>query len=296
MNKTFGTKLKVFGWNEIKKTVKTKMGADDVLLKESNSLMARLLVITRSSRDMDLKEIIGKYEFSPINKMIMSADGRLHPCSDKAQLIHILEAQVETHEDIDASLETPIETNEDIEADQALVDTVIYSESALETHINTYEFSEAVLEEQIDTHVDSETTPANSIGNTTIFFDAMAVVHEMIVYKESIKTCNDMACYFAQAIDKKTKLYGNDAYVIFDNYSVKSVKEITRQRRTGGTSSHTPEYKIDNDTKVRDFKKILNSNKTKDLLTLYLAQQLIENCKCIVTTVTHLSVLTNHAS
>ena len=290
------TKLKVFGWNEIKKTVKTKMGADDVLLKESNSLMARLLVITRSSRDMDLKEIIGKYEFSPINKMIMSADGRLHPCSDKAQLIHILEALVETHEDIDASLETPIETNEDIEADQALVDTVIYSESALETHINTYEFSEAVLEEQIDTHVDSETTPANSIGNTTIFFDAMAVVHEMIVYKESIKTCNDMACYFAQAIDKKTKLYGNDAYVIFDNYSVKSVKEITRQRRTGGTSSHTPEYKIDNDTKVRDFKKILNSNKTKDLLTLYLAQQLIENCKCIVTTVTRLSVLTNHAS
>ena len=138
----------------------------------------------------------------------------------------------------------------------------MYIKSALETHVDTYEFSEAVLEAQIDTHVDSETTPANNIGNTTIFFDAMAVVHEMVVHKEIIKTCNDLACYFAQAIDKKSELHGN-TYVIFANYSVTSVKEITRQCRTGGTSSHAPEYKIDNDTKVRDFKKILIATRLK---------------------------------
>ena len=120
----------------------------------------------------------------------------------------------------------------------------------------------------------------------------MIVIHEMIVFKEDIKTCSDLADYIAQAIDRKSDQYGN-AYVIFDNYNVKSLKENTRQCRTGGTSSHAPEYRIDNNTRIRDFKKFLNSNKTKDHLTLYLAQHLIEKCKCIVITATRLGVLTN---
>ena len=43
---------------------------------------------------MDLKEIIGKYEFSNINRMLMTANGKLHPCEDKSQLLHILQALV----------------------------------------------------------------------------------------------------------------------------------------------------------------------------------------------------------
>ena len=90
------TKSKVLGWKEIDKVVKTKVGTDQILLKESNLSIARLLMITRSTRDIDIEEIIGVYEFSPINRMIMSSDCRIHPCIDKAQLINILERQVET--------------------------------------------------------------------------------------------------------------------------------------------------------------------------------------------------------
>ena len=157
----------------------------------------------------------------------------------------------------------------------------------METHVN--------IETSVGTPIEIHSNLANNLENTTILFDAMAVVHEMAVFKEEIKTCRSLADYFAKAIDTKNKLYGN-AYVTFDNYNVKSLKENTRQRRTGGTASHAPEYKIDNDTRIRDFKKFLTSNKTKDLLTLYLAQHLIENCKCIVTTVTRLGVHTNDQS
>ena len=53
------TKSKVLGWKEINKVIKTKVGTDQALLKESNSLIARLLMITRSTRDIDIEEIIG---------------------------------------------------------------------------------------------------------------------------------------------------------------------------------------------------------------------------------------------
>ena len=88
----------------------------------------------------------------------------------------------------------------------------------------------------------------------------MVVIHEMIVFKENIKTCSDLAYHIAQAIDRKSDQYGN-AYVIFDNYNVKSLKENTRQCRTGGTSSHAPEYRIDNNTRIRDFKKSLTATR-----------------------------------
>ena len=56
--------------------------------------MARLLVIARSSRELDMKEIIGAYELSATNQLLMTGDGRLqslHPCQEKAQLMHQLE-------------------------------------------------------------------------------------------------------------------------------------------------------------------------------------------------------------
>ena len=283
------TKLKVLGWNEMKKIAKTKVGTDEVLLKESNSLIARLLVITRSSRDIDLKEIIAIFEFSPINRMIMSSDGKLHPCIDKSQLIHILERQVESYVDSETALEI-VETSINSEVDHAQIESQVDVDAAqtvMETHVN--------IETSVGTPIEIHSNLANNLENTTILFDAMAVVHEMAVFKEEIKTCRSLADYFAKAIDTKSKHYGN-AYVIFDNYNVKSLKENTRQRRTGGTASHAPEYKIDNDTRIRDFNNFFNSNKTKDLLTLYLAQYLIENCKCIVTTVTRLGVHTNDQS
>ena len=92
-------------------------------------------------------------------------------------------------------------------------------------------------------------------------------------------------------MDKKCKLNGN-AYVIFNNYNVKSPNKNARKHCTGGTVSQVPEYKIDNHSRIRNFRKFLSINKTK-YLALYLTQKLIEKCKCAVTTVTCMGVLIN---
>ena len=73
------------------KKVKLKTHSEEITLKASNSLFMRLLIIAKLSRELDLEEVIGNYEFSDINNMLMKADGSLHPCLDKSKLIHILE-------------------------------------------------------------------------------------------------------------------------------------------------------------------------------------------------------------
>jgi hypothetical protein len=53
--------------------------------------MSRLLVLARSSREVNLEEAIGKYEFSTINRTLMKPDGSLHPTLDKSKIITVLE-------------------------------------------------------------------------------------------------------------------------------------------------------------------------------------------------------------
>jgi len=46
------TKVKVLGWNSAAKTIKARIDSDEVMLKASTSLMAHLLVITRSYHEI----------------------------------------------------------------------------------------------------------------------------------------------------------------------------------------------------------------------------------------------------
>ena len=85
-------KGKVLNWTDSSKTIKVKVGTKEVCLKAVNSLFARLLMVSRSSRvDVDLKAAINLHELSTVNHLLMSADGKQHPCEDKSQLIHLLE-------------------------------------------------------------------------------------------------------------------------------------------------------------------------------------------------------------
>lgn len=221
-------KVKVLGWNEGAKPIKTKIGAEEILLKQSSSILARLLVIARSSRETDFKDVIGTYELSSINHTLMSADGRLHPCNDKSQLLHELVAQV---------------ADDDDDEDQR---------QAQEVQV------QAIPE------------------NSCLVIDGMAVVHEQAVLKSVIKNCADLANCFVQAIDQKSRGY-DSVCVVFDNYKVQSsLKETTRKRRTGGKSSQVTAYKVDDSTPIRDFMGFLSSTHTKDLLTLYLSQKVIQ--------------------
>ena len=103
--------------------------------------------------------------------------------------------------------------------------------------------------------------------------DGMAVLHELMAVK-NFKDCKDLGVSYIKLIDSKARGY-DQVRVIFDNYTkVSSLKEGTRQRRRGDIKG-TRSYIVDSSTRIRDKCTFLASNDTKDLLTLYLAEQLI---------------------
>ena len=67
------------------------------------------------------------------------------------------------------------------------------------------------------------------------------------------------------------------------------MKDATRKRRTGGKSVHKG-YKVEDRTKITDFKSFLRSTIRKDNLTLYLANVLVKDTKIPVVTDTFLSI------
>ena len=86
------TKVKLLSWNTSAKDLKLNIGHSNITLKATSSLFARMLVIAKSSREeVDLQEVIGMYEFSQTNLILMQTNGSIHPTTDKSTLIHILE-------------------------------------------------------------------------------------------------------------------------------------------------------------------------------------------------------------
>ena len=65
-----------------------------VSLKATNSLFVRLLLIAKSSRKLNLEDIVGKHEFASFNATLMTPDGSLLPSTNKSILIHELESMV----------------------------------------------------------------------------------------------------------------------------------------------------------------------------------------------------------
>ena len=59
-----------------------------VELKATNTLFARLLMIAKSSREIDLQDVISNYEFTAINSTLMKTDGSLITSDSKSDLIH----------------------------------------------------------------------------------------------------------------------------------------------------------------------------------------------------------------
>ncbi len=121
----------------------------------------------------------------------------------------------------------------------------------------------------------------------------MAVVQEQAVFKSDIHKCRDLADHVVHALHNKSIGYAT-ACVVFDDYTVShSMKAMTRVRRTKGRSTYVPTYKVDDETRIKDFNSFLSSSTTKDMLTLYLAQKIIENPTVPTTTVTRLGVLSS---
>ena len=86
------TKVKVLKWTAAAKPLKTNDAKKNITIQESSTVMTRLLVITRFFHDIDLREVLSKHELSTINRLLMTPDGMLRPCSEKSQLIYKLES------------------------------------------------------------------------------------------------------------------------------------------------------------------------------------------------------------
>lgn len=139
-----------------------------------------------------------------------------------------------------------------------------------------------------------ECTQGNQIisKNTCIIFDGMAVVQEMVVHKNCIKSCKNLSDFVVKAIDQKSRGY-DVAYVIFDDYSIEnSLKDATRKRRTGGRHGNRG-FKVEEKTPIKDFTSFLASTETKDSLTIFLANELVKFASSKVVTVTRAGVLDN---
>lgn len=229
------SKVKYLTWHENNKVVHTKLSGENIALKASSTLMARLLILARSSREFDLKTAICTYEFSPVNAMLMTAEGYLHPCNDKSQLIHLLEEKA------------PV---------------VISSPSG---------------------------ASGTSCSKSAIIIDGMAVVHEMAVHKDKICKCHDLSYYFVSAIESKSKNY-TKTYVVFDQYTEGSLKELSRQRRAKGKTPNNAEYRVNGNTHIMDFNRFLSNTKTKKNLTQFLATEVVKNINGNITAITHMGL------
>ena len=122
--------------------------------------------------------------------------------------------------------------------------------------------------------------------------DGMEVLQELMAVK-NFKDCKDLATSYVKLIDSKGRGY-EQVRVIFDNYTkVLSLKEGTRQQRRDKTKG-IRSFEVDGSTRIRDKGTFLSSSDTKDSLTIYLAEQLINTSTTEnLMTATHKRVMTN---
>ena len=85
------SKAKLLCWKDASKIAKVACPSKEVILKKDISLFARLSVIARSQREIDLQHVIGTYELSCLPRSLFAADGSLLPSTDKSKLMSRIE-------------------------------------------------------------------------------------------------------------------------------------------------------------------------------------------------------------
>ena len=73
------------------KTTTIKVRVKTVDLKYTKDLYGRLMILAKSTKDIDQKGAIGNHEFTLTPRSLFSTDGSMLRCTDKSQLIRLLE-------------------------------------------------------------------------------------------------------------------------------------------------------------------------------------------------------------
>ena len=89
-----------------KKKVKLKVANSVTELKSDRSLFARLLIITRFARGVDLCQTIGEYEMSAIPRSMFNGDGGMHQYPAKNKLIHVLQSHAASSDESPTTVPT----------------------------------------------------------------------------------------------------------------------------------------------------------------------------------------------
>ena len=239
-------KLKTFKTSNA--TVEINAGGKLVKIKEERGLLQRLIVISRSRPQLDLKECIGTYEFGVVPRSLFASDGTVLLAYDKAKILHHLEllvsnGQLVTHTPV---METSTSVAPNNENGQEMEASAISPDVAIDglARIN-------------------DTSPKYKV----IIIDGMALVNA-IPKTERIKTCKDFAQFFLDQLSNMADEY-DEVRLVFDRYINSSIKEQMRRKRTKGKSTY---YHVKDTTLIQNIslKDFLSNIKTKAELTTYL--------------------------
>ena len=124
-----------------------------------------------------------------------------------------------------------------------------------------------LLEELPDkTEIEEGMSASPQARKTCLIVNGIGVVHELMAVTNP-RTCKE----FGESAKNHAQVR-----IIFDDYSkVSSLKESTPERRRG-KCKHPTSYLVTDSTPIKDKKIFLSSNATKDSLTLFLAEKLID--------------------
>ena len=106
-------KRKMLTFKSSGKILKTKLEGKVVELKEDRPLMQRILVIPQKRPEIDLPNLIGKYEFSITPRSLFSFDGKFLFCDDKRSVMHAIEDRGQNLLNIDNTQHNIIESDVD---------------------------------------------------------------------------------------------------------------------------------------------------------------------------------------
>ena len=222
-----------------KKKIKLKIAGTVKELRADRSLFARLLVVSRSQRQVDLRDTLGTYEFSAVPRSLFNADGTMYLCQQKCKLIEILKSIPSA------------------------------PPSHPQSYSSNYERATAAT-----TAISNTSNERNfSVG----IVDGMAELQALEKSKD-IQTCKDLAEAFSKKIEKKYWEY-DEVHLVFDTYTDNSIKSMTRQKRLQGTAPTHYKIMDSTNIANLTMKKLLSHTSTKDELTAYLAQKTLQHAQ-----------------
>ena len=223
------------------KTTTIKLRDKTIDLKETNDLYGRLMILAKSTRDIDQKGAIGNHEFTLTPISLFSPDGSMLRCTDKSKLIRLLE--------------------------------MLGKEAELELGRLPSEETGRVYECSMDavaTHV--LPTESRDVERGVAVVDSMVVLHKM--QSTALGTFVDLSHSFNYLLLSMTREFV-DIILVFDKYTDMSLKYATREARLQG--QRPVQYQIHDETRIKHItmKRILSHDKTKADLADYLATKVL---------------------